>query len=166
MRTILHVGIAVVVGLVVAGASAAQGIYDQNFVTEAGQSGISEIALGKLALARGEGAVSAFGQRMIDDHTKVATELKRVAFKAGAMFPSTPSADEKSTASELLKLDGADFDARFADTMIKDHQRAVALFTVEAQSGLNTELRAFAVNTLPSLQAHLRMAQELRNSIQ
>jgi putative membrane protein len=45
--------------------------------------------------------------------------------------------------------------------MVADHQKAVAIFEVEAEKGSNKELQAFATKTLPTLKEHLKMARAL-----
>jgi len=44
---------------------------------------------------------------------------------------------------------------------IRDHQKDIAEFQQEAQSGTDPALKAFAQKTLPVLQKHLQMAQSL-----
>jgi putative membrane protein len=43
--------------------------------------------------------------------------------------------------------------------MVKDHQKEVAEFQKQAQSGSDPEVKSFAVKYLPVLQQHLQMAQ-------
>jgi putative membrane protein len=45
--------------------------------------------------------------------------------------------------------------------MVKDHEKAVKLFSKESSSGKDAELKAFATKTLPTLQHHLEMARQL-----
>jgi len=45
--------------------------------------------------------------------------------------------------------------------MVKDHQEAVDLFDEEAKSGQDPALKAFAAQTLPTLEHHLAMAKAL-----
>ena len=45
--------------------------------------------------------------------------------------------------------------------MVKDHEKAVALFQKQAKSGDSPELKEFASKTLPTLQDHLKMARDL-----
>jgi putative membrane protein len=45
--------------------------------------------------------------------------------------------------------------------MKKDHQDAVQLFTSESSTGTNPDVKAFAAQTLPTLQQHLALAQSL-----
>lgn len=46
-------------------------------------------------------------------------------------------------------------------TMAKDHQKAVGLFSKQASSGSDAELKSWAQKTLPTIKQHLAQAQEL-----
>jgi putative membrane protein len=45
--------------------------------------------------------------------------------------------------------------------MVKDHEKAVALFSKEAGSGKDAETKDWASKTLPTLQQHLAKAREV-----
>jgi putative membrane protein len=45
--------------------------------------------------------------------------------------------------------------------MVEDHEKAVKLFSKEAQQGQDADLKAFAAKTLPTLQEHLSRAVQL-----
>jgi putative membrane protein len=45
--------------------------------------------------------------------------------------------------------------------MVEAHKQAVSLFQREAKSGKDSDARAWAEKTLPTLQEHLKMATEL-----
>jgi hypothetical protein len=45
--------------------------------------------------------------------------------------------------------------------MIDAHEQTIALFKMEAHEGQNPQLRQFAASSLPTLYAHLRMAEAL-----
>jgi putative membrane protein len=65
----------------------------------------------------------------------------------------------------LEKLKGAAFDREYVRDMVQDHQKDVQEFQKEAQSGSNPQLKAFAQETLPTLQQHLQMAQQLESKM-
>jgi len=135
---------------------------DVDFVTKATQAGIAEVAAGKVAESNGQSAsVKTFGKRMVADHSKAGDELKKVADKNGITVPTEPSSDQQQTGKRLEGLKGTEFDKAYADQMVKDHEDAVTLFTNEASSGSNADLKAFAKKTLPTLQQHLKMAHAL-----
>src|SRR4051812_20462780 len=50
---------------------------DHTFVTKAAQGGLAEVKLGQLATQKASSSdVKAFGQQMVDDHSKANDELK------------------------------------------------------------------------------------------
>ena len=58
-------------------------------------------------------------------------------------------------------MTGAKFDQEYMRAMVKDHDKAVALFQREAQEGQSEPLRKLAAETLPTLQEHLQMARSI-----
>jgi formate dehydrogenase assembly factor FdhD len=44
--------------------------------------------------------------------------------------------------------------------MVSDHKKDVAEFKKESKSGKDTDVKSFASTTLPTLQDHLKMAQD------
>lgn len=135
-------------------------ISDQQFVTEATQSGLAEIALGQLAQQKGASAqVKQYGQQMITDHTQANSQLKTLATKKGLTVPTAPNAQQKATRDRLAGLSGSAFDRAYMQQMEQDHAKAVALFQRESAQGQDSNLKQWASTTLPKLQNHLAMAQ-------
>ena len=135
---------------------------DRHFVTTAAHDGLAEVELGKLAQQNGSSsAVKEFGQRMVDDHSKANQELADIATKLGMTPPKEPAGKQQADIKKFSKLTGEKFDREYAAHMVKDHEKAVALFQKQAKSGGSEELKAFAGKTLPALQEHLKMARAL-----
>jgi len=144
------------------GSSAHLAQSDGMFVRDAAAADKAEVALGTLAGSHASSpAVKAFGQKMVDDHTKAYDELAQVASGKGVMVPTEPTGAQKRTAARLAKLSGPQFDKEFAAVMVSDHKKAIALFQHEATNGRDADLKALASKTLPTLQEHLKMAQQL-----
>ena len=59
----------------------------------------------------------------------------------------------------MEKLSGAEFDRAYMDEMVADHKKDVAEFRKQSMSGKDSDLKAFAGKTLPTLEDHLKMAQ-------
>jgi putative membrane protein len=53
------------------------------------------------------------------------------------------------------------FDRAYIQHMMKDHETDVRRFRTEAQQGQDPELKRWAANTLPTLEAHLSMARNV-----
>ena len=135
---------------------------DSEFRTKAAQGGMAEVALGQIAANKGsDPKIKEFGQHMVDDHSKANDELKAIAQKDGESLPSEPSKAQQDAAQKLGQKSGKDFDAAYAQMMVKDHEEDVALFKKEAASGQDPELKQYASKTLPTLEQHLKMAKDL-----
>lgn len=139
---------------------------DRHFITQAAEDGHAEVALGKLAQQNGANRmVKDFGQRMVADHGKANEELAGIATKLGITPPNAPGSKQKSDMKKLSKLKAADFDREYAEHMVKDHEKAVALFEKEARNGEAPELKAYASKMLPVLHEHLKMAKAMQSQI-
>jgi len=138
---------------------------DQHFVTDAAVGGMAEVELGKLAADKAANAdVKKFGQRMADDHGKANDELKVLAQSEKITLPSAIDAKHKATIDRLSKLSGEAFDRAYVEEMLKDHQKDVAAFRTESKSGKDPEVKAWAGKTLPTLEEHLKMVQDLNRT--
>ena len=139
---------------------------DQAFVTAAGQGGIAEVELGKLAEDKASNSsVKEFGKTMVADHSKVNDELKQTATKIGVNLPNDLSSKDKEEKAKLSKLSGAAFDKAYMSDMVVDHRADIAAFRREARRAGNENLKIFASNTLPKLRMHLRRAERTNSKI-
>ena len=139
---------------------------DYRFVKEAARGGTSEVELGELAKQKGASeAVKNFGDRMVKDHKKVNDELKEIAAKKGATIPADLTRTEKSHMEKLQKANGAEFDRDYAAHMVKDHRKDVKEFKDAAEDVKDPDLKAFAQKTVPALEEHLRMAEDLERNL-
>jgi putative membrane protein len=133
---------------------------DTKFATDAAQGGMAEVQLGQLAAQKASNAdVKAFGQHMIDDHTKANDELKSVAEKEGMTLPTSLDPKDQALMSKLQNLSGPAFDKAYMKAMVSDHEKDVKEFQKEANDGKDPQLKDFASKTLPVLQSHLDMAK-------
>ena len=136
----------------------------QDFVTLAAQSDMLEIESSKLAQTKSDDSkTKSFAERMIKDHTETSAELKGLVSggKVQANLPSGPDKAHQEKLDKLSKLNGKDFTKEYDDMQVSAHKDAVSLFERYSKEGDNADLKAFAGKTLPHLQEHLKMAQEL-----
>ncbi len=148
-------------GILAAGGDQKTGSADSRFAMEAAQGGMTEVQLGQLAKDKAASdAVKQFGQRMVDDHTKANDKLKSVASQKGITLPTDVGAKNQATIDRLSKLSGAAFDRAYMQNMVSDHKKDVAEFRKEASSGKDPEFKQFASETLPTLETHLKLAQD------
>jgi len=139
---------------------------DRKFVTEAAHGGMAEVELGKMAAEKGgSDAVKQFGQRMADDHGKASDELRQFAQQKGITLPTDLDSKHKQLRDRLAKLNGADFDRAYANEMVKDHKKDVADFKREARGAKDPDLKSWAGKTLPTLEDHLKQAQDMQAQV-
>jgi putative membrane protein len=139
---------------------------DTTFAMKAAQGGMAEVKLGQLAVDKGGSPdVKNFGQRMVDDHTKLNDQMKQVASAQNMTLPTDLDAKDQATYDRLSKLSGAAFDKAYVRDMVKDHETDIKEFQKEANSGKDPQLKQLASTALPILQSHLQMAKECEGKV-
>jgi len=134
---------------------------DKAFVREAAIGGMAEVDLGNLAKEKASSAdVKSFGDRMVTDHGKANDELKQWAEQNKVTLPTEIDAKHKAMHDRLSKLSGDAFDKAYMKDMVADHKADVAKFRTESKSAHNADLKAWAGKTLPTLEDHLKLAQD------
>ncbi|UEP31888.1 MULTISPECIES: DUF4142 domain-containing protein [unclassified Burkholderia] len=138
---------------------------DAEFVDKAGIIGKTESQASELALDRSSNPhVKAFARRMIDDHDRLATRLRRLGAQKGVPVQARMVVDPELTA--LRTKNGSAFDKSYIALVGPNaHEAAIRLYEAEARNGRDPQLRAFAASALPTLKAHLSAARALENSI-
>ena len=133
---------------------------DRSFIQQAAQGGMAEVEMGQLAEQRAQSAkVKAFGQRMVRDHSQADRKLDAIASSKGVTLPAGLDAKAQAQYDRLQKLSGADFDREYMAAMVADHQKDIGDFRQEAGSAKDSDVRDFAKATLPTLEAHLKVAK-------
>jgi len=136
------------------------------FVTNAAQGGLTEVELGRLATQKAASdAVRNFGMQMVQDHTRANAELKSIAARKNIQAPGDMSSSQKSSMEKLSKLSGTDFDKEYMSNMVKDHENDVKDFENQANKGTDSDVKAFAAKTLPTLRKHLQMARDVASQV-
>ena len=139
---------------------------DSQFVMKVASDGIAEVELGRLAADKASSPdVKKFAQRMVDDHSKANDELKTLAQNKNITLPAAIDAKHKAHVDRLSKLSGEAFDRSYMRDMLMDHQKAVAAFRTESKSGKDADVKAWAGKTLPTLEEHLKLAQDANKSV-
>lgn len=136
------------------------------FMTKAVEGGMAEIEAGKLAVSKAQNAeVKQFAQQMIAEHTRANNELKTLAGKKNVVLPTALDPMHQAMAAKLSGLSGAEFDKEYMRGQVEDHERSVALFQAQADSGTDAEAKAMAAKTLPNLKMHLEMARKISGNL-
>jgi putative membrane protein len=139
---------------------------DRTFMTKAAQGGMAEVELGQLAEQNAQSQdVKNFGKRMVEDHSKAGDQLKQVASQSGVTLPDEPNAKDKATKARLSQMHGEAFDKAYMKDMVADHKEDVAEFKKESSAASNPEVKQWASDTLPTLEEHLKMAEQVASKV-
>lgn len=164
--TVVVLCVSLGVALAAGQGEATQGPPDQQFLKEAAQGGMKEVALGKLAVQKASSEeVKQFGQRMVDDHGGANERLQKLATSKGVTLPEEMGEEGKALRDRLEKLSGAEFDRAYMEEMVKDHKKDVEEFTKAAEHGEDPEVKKWAEDTLPTLKEHLQQAQNVADQV-
>jgi putative membrane protein len=137
----------------------------EDFIKEAATSDMLEIEAAKLAEHKGNADEKKFAGMMVADHTKTSADLKSMA-PAGKQI-AIPAELDDSSQKKLDKLRDArpeDFASVYHPMQVSAHKDAVSLFERYAKGGDDAKLKDWAGKTLPALQHHLEMAQNLNKN--
>lgn len=139
---------------------------DLDFVEKATASGKAEVRLGELGQMRGTHAmVREFGMMMVKDHQEANRELDALVRQKGYTVPEAKEAADEEAYQQLSKMKGPAFDKAFAKQMVKDHERVIRLFTMQAENGKDEQLKNWAAGKLPVLKEHLEHARRLEETV-
>jgi len=135
---------------------------DASFYKNAAEAGIAEVEAGKLAQDKGGSQkVKDFGAMMVTDHSAANDKLKSLASSKDISLPSSSSVGQMANKAKLDVLSGDTFDKSYIKSQLKAHREAVALFKKESTTGQDSDAKAFAKATLPTLRTHLKAVTAL-----
>lgn len=144
---------------------AASVISTKDFVTKAAQSDMFEVQSSQVVVQAKvkDEATKTFAQHMIEDHTKTTKELKALlqSAKAVTAAPKDMSKPQQKMLNRLKGLKGDALAAEYRKEQVSAHEKAVDLFRAYSNTGDNEALKKWAGDTLPALEEHLKMAQQL-----
>jgi len=138
---------------------------DEKFLMEAARGGMMEVQLGQIAQQKASSqAVKDYGKRMETDHTQSNKELADIAKARNVSLPTDLGAEKKNV-DKLSSRSGASFDKDYMKFSVSDHKKDIKEFEHQQKDGLDSDLKAFAAKTLPTLREHLRLAEETEKGL-
>ena len=131
---------------------------DVNFIQKAAGGGAQEVANGKMAQTQAKSAeVKSIAARMVADHTRANNELTALAKQKGVAF--------NTSGVRAQNLGAGDFDRMYLKLLEEGHKSTIADFERAAKSSDDSQLRAWASKTLPTLKQHLAMVQAAEKKV-
>lgn len=137
----------------------------EDFLKDAIRGDNSEIKLGQLAAQNGGSrAVRVYGRTLVADHGKGKAQAARLARHLGVNVPSRAMLKADAEYLKLRALSGRRFDREFVGYMIDDHRQDIQSFRHMARTH-HGSVGYLAARQLPTLQKHLRMAEQIQSGI-
>jgi putative membrane protein len=139
---------------------------DRKFINDAALDGMLEVKLGQMATKQAANEeVKKFGQRMVDDHTKMNSDLTKLAGQKGVTIPQMLDKKHQDKVDKLAKLGGVDFDKEYMKEMVDDHESTVKGFEKAAKDAKDPDVKSFAAAAIPKLQEHHSTAKDIHSRV-
>ncbi|HZV84857.1 MAG TPA: DUF4142 domain-containing protein [Brevundimonas sp.] len=136
------------------------------YVSNAAESDMYEIMAADMALERSQNAKVKELARMIKaDHTAASNAMKAMLPQAGpeATLPTKLDERRQGLLDNLRSASAANFDQTWIDQQVMAHNEALTLH--RGFSDQESPLAAHARNAVPKIEAHLRMAEQLKSAM-
>ncbi len=129
---------------------------DAAFLVDAAELNMENSSLGQLAQQKGTMShVKELGKMMEDVHTKSLVDLTALAKTKNISLPTSQTENGQEAYKKLNDKSAKDFDKAYADMMVKGHIDAIALFEKASTECTDSDIKAWATATLPTLRTHL-----------
>jgi putative membrane protein len=127
---------------------------------------LAEVELGTVAQKKGNNeAVRQFGKLMVSDQSNAENATKRLAPDLKVTIPEKWGKDVAELNAQLSHLRGAQFDVDYIRHMVAEHNGAIAMIENEIEHGQDPAIKAFGEKILPTVQDHLRIAENIAEKI-
>jgi putative membrane protein len=129
------------------------------FLKNGTESSLITVKASGLAISNSKNQqVIQFAKAMIDDHTLLADNLKKLETDNFVTGADTISPANMQLINDLEQKKAGEFDKAYMGMVVSQHELDLALFKTASQNK-SPNLSDFAQKTMPSLQAHLDSAK-------
>jgi putative membrane protein len=123
---------------------------------------LAEVQLGQLAQEKSQSEdVKQFGQRMVQDHTQLGTQMQPAAKQLGVSQPKGPSKKDKQLMAKLQGLTGPQFDEEYIRAMVKDHRQDLKDFKTEVEMTQDPGVKSVAQQGEAVIADHLKAIEQI-----
>ena len=138
---------------------------DMQTLSRMAQADMAEIEAGKLAQQKASSPeVKKYGEHMVQEHTKMLEEGKKLAQSKGAKPPASTDKKHQAALKKLQGMDGDEFDRQYMRQMVQDHQDVMKLAQKAAKSK-DPEIKAHAERGTPHIKEHLDQAKQVLSKL-
>jgi putative membrane protein len=139
---------------------------DATFTALAVDEGLFQVEAARLASTRAHAEdVVQLGQLMLEDHTQVNKELRRIANSLNISFPVKVGSDNQKDLNELRDKKGYSFDKAYVSMMVMRHQFMIDAFTQEGRIGSEQSIKKWANDKIIMLEMDLEMSTRAKSAV-
>ena len=126
------------------------------------QANLNEVEAGQTAESKAASAeVKEFAKKMQTDHGRMLDELKSLAQAKGVALPKSSSAKDMAEMKMMARSSGAEFDRKYMEHMVKDHEKDVKETEDLAAKAKDPDFRRAVQQANAKIREHLRLAQSI-----
>jgi putative membrane protein len=139
---------------------------DQAFLKQLAQANLAEIKAGQMGASKAHNAeVKKFAQKMADDHQIMLTELKSLAKSKDVALPQDVNARDFAEMKKLEHASAGDFDRRYMDEMMKDHEKDLQAARNIAAKAKDAQFKSAVEHASAKIQEHLQLARSVQGKV-
>lgn len=132
------------------------------FLVQVMQDSLAEIELCMLALQKSSNEeIKTLAQAMIDEHGRMGQEMETLAGKKKLTLPKALSAEQAAEIDKMSRLSARDFERRFIDQNLKNHENDLKVFKHYAMAEKDADIKAMAERGVHLFTKHLKMAKDI-----
>ena len=139
---------------------------DESAMKQLASANLAEISGGKMAAAKAQNPeVKKFAQKMADDHQIMLNDLKSLASSKGLALPKDPSAMDMAEQKLLEHASTQDFDRKYMDHMVKDHEKDAEATQNIAAKAKDAQFKSAVQHAHAKIEEHLSLARSVHGKL-
>jgi putative membrane protein len=136
------------------------------FLKEAARDNAAEIGLAEVGARQAQNAeLKSYCEMLQKDHAQVNKDLEGIAQRYGVATNQSPTRRDEKEVAKFEKLTGSEFDQKFAEQMLTDHQKAISKYEKASQDLQAAEVKQYAETMLPKLRDHFQKAADIARTV-
>jgi putative membrane protein len=132
---------------------------DINFMGEATEINLEEIRLSEVVKERSKNIeIRELGKKLTNQHYQSLLDLTALAARKNITIPTKLGDKENVDYEKLNHMSGVALDKEYIIMMVNEHKEAIALFEKVSKTGIDPDIKQWALATLPEMHTHLNYA--------
>jgi putative membrane protein len=135
---------------------------DQHFIKEAAADNQFEIQTSQYVAQQAQDPqTKQLAERLVQDHQRAQQQLQQIAESLNMKLPDELEQWQQAKLQAMQQKHGQHLEMHFAFGQVGDHMIDILKYQYQAEHAKNPQLKQFAEQTIPILQEHLQMAQQV-----